>query len=272
MHSAFAYMTPLLELVEQHQSTGLRDMGREHVRVHGLPLHQEGSPISREDAMLDGFLESSVVQIAMFGAFDTILGLRDALSAEIVSSATPWTLTRQALESSSLALWVLAGSTAKIRMERTLRVWHYDIEEWDKWRLEAGHPEPADNMRRGEALPMKKADRLARVRLVAQKNDLRPTQVQAVLSFADAVGAAGDAAGLDRKHATATWRAASGFAHSRIWVQTMLQNMYRVGSREDFEEVLTTFREEIHSQAIDVLFPIVETAIARYKELAAPAL
>jgi hypothetical protein len=244
-------------------------LGKDDVRIQGVPAVQPGSQLAADDDRLNGFWESIPATIAMGGALDAILGLRDILSADTVTSASPWTLTRQAIESSSTALWILGPASRDHRMERTLRYWRDDIEEWEKWRIQAGKPKPTPAAHDGQPLDMTTPARLGRLRDTANGLGLRPAQIAAKFSLHDVVADAASAAGLVRNDATATWRAASGFAHSRMWPLMVLHNVYAgpthaTGARS----AVTTFDESEHSRSVSVLEAIMRRAVGRYAELA----
>lgn len=270
MKPSLTYFQPLLHLVEQFVEVDqLHDFDSDQVRFQGVGRRLLSSPMGQDDLALDGFWESIPVTMSLGGAFDAVQGLRDVLNAEVLTGASPWTLTRQALESASTALWIMAPDQSSKRMERTLQFWRDDIDQREKWRLAAGRPEPVPNMRGGEPVDMSTPARLARLRTVGSRLRLNANVVDSAFNFHDVVAAAAESAGLKRDLGTSTWRAASGFAHSKIWPHMALFNTYPGPEDPNGEPtMITTFSEQHHNPAVDVLFAIFERAISRYEQLA----
>lgn len=167
------------------------------------------SSLAQDDVDMDGYTVSGIVTSAMTAALDHVITLHSVARGGITTNSGPWTLMRGVIESSSVAVWILAEQKRAHRRERALRVWHHDMKERGNWERNTGHvPLP----------PGQPASaRMTQIVGIAKKLHLRPEQVTQKLLYSRTVHDAGVAVGMPGQEAQARWSECSGFAHGRSW-------------------------------------------------------
>jgi hypothetical protein len=172
---------------------------------------------------------------------------------------------RGALEPAAVALWVLSGKTRATRRTRALRVLHHDYSERGKWEME--HRKQPEAGRTGK-------DRAKQIETLAAGLGLDVAKVVTDLNYGDAVGAAGKAAGWNRKAAMSKWREASAFAHGRTWPLLNLASptdatrirggfaMRMVLDEEHYEPLAKLTHDVLHRALLDYA-PLAASATSR---------
>lgn len=129
-----SFMVPLFDLALQ-----LADDESEEPTL-GLGLIAPDSALAKDDAELEGYWITVLVNNAIGAALDHVITFREILRAPgaRVTNNAPWTLVRGMLEPAALALWLLTGKGRQGRQERALCTWHHDFRERGKW----GRPAP----------------------------------------------------------------------------------------------------------------------------------
>ena len=248
------YMWNLIEL-----GTGLMsdDDGYRSIGVGGPDAR---SPLAEDDAKLEGYWASIVVNASLTSAIDHIHALeRQVVGAEFITNAALWTLTRGVLESASTALWILSASSASVRRERTLRVWHHDFVERGRWEDDIGRT-PTGNAKSGSV-------RATQMVEIAKRLGLRPNQVTTSFGHADAVMESARFVGLDAKAARARWREASAFAHGRTWQILARSSLERAVRIDGGYEIAFTFDEDSHRELVVLTHDVFLGALNQYSAL-----
>jgi hypothetical protein len=198
------FLLPLFEVVESLTE-------RTHQQISfGLDEVGPTSSLAQDDAGLRGYKVSTAVMSSIVSAVDHAITLHSLIMrAGEVTNAAPWTLLRGVIEPSSLAVWILDGSSRAHRQERALRVWRHDMRERSNWEKDTDFvPTPPGQ---------KATDRIKQIDEIANRLGLRAQQVSEKLYYSHTVRDAGQAAGMSGREALARWRECSGFAHGRTW-------------------------------------------------------
>lgn len=257
-HADFGFLLPLFDLAGTlTDSDDVEDM------TMGLGEAHPSSEFAKDDQDLDGYWTSGVVTTGIVACLDHTVTLRDLVRREraTVTVNAPWTLLRGAIESASTALWVMAPSLRATRRAHTLRVWHYDYTERQKWEDDTGRTPPTSGKSGRE--------RAAEVVVLAKRLGIKPTQVTTSLSYADTVSAAADVVGWDRKEARARWRESSGFAHGRTWPQLSLTSPRDAEQIRGGYGVALTLDEARLEPLARLTHDLLNGALLRYAELSA---
>lgn len=200
------YLRPLFDL-----ASSLVDSEDVENMTMGLGEAADGSLLDGDDQDMDGFWVSMVVNNGLLACIDHVVTLRDLVMRDggAITMNAPWTLLRAAVESASVAVWVMDPGLRKTRRAHSLRVWHHDFCERQSWEDDVGR-QPTGKAKSGR-------DRAAQVVALATSLGIKPTQVSTRLAYSDTVAAGGAAVGWARAEARARWREASAFAHGRTW-------------------------------------------------------
>lgn len=235
----------------------------EHMTM-GLGEIAEDSLLAGDDRDLTGFWVSMVVTNAITACLDHVITLRDMVTGEnrAITLNAPWTLLRAAVESASVAVWVMEPGQRTTRRGRALRVWHYDFGQRQLWEDDTERVPPP----RGKS----GRDRAKEVLALATSLGVKPTQVSANLSYADTVAHAAQAVGWSRTEARARWREASAFAHGRSWPLLSLTSPTEAEVIPGGFSLALTLDEARLRPLADLTHDLLNHGLLRYAELAAP--
>jgi hypothetical protein len=140
-NAELGFLLPLFDL-----AASLLDSEDAEDVTMGLGRADPNSAIARDDRDIDGFWVSGVVNTSVTACIDHVLTLRGIVLREnaSITASAPWTLLRAAVESCSVAVWVMASDLRKTRRTRALRVWHYDYTQRNLWENDRGVPPRPD--------------------------------------------------------------------------------------------------------------------------------
>lgn len=253
------FMLPLFDL-----ATSLTDSDDVEDMDMGLGHIDPGSALARDDRDLDGFWVSGVANTSIGACLDHVVTLRDLVVREkaTITTGAPWTLLRAAVESCSVAVWVMAPNLRRSRRTRALRVWHYDYTQRYLWENDRGVP-PRPDGKTG-------ATRASEVLALATSLGIDPvTRVSTDLNYADTVAAGAAAVGWNRTEARASWREASAFAHGRFWPQLALTSPTSAESIPGGYGVSMTLNEAHLKPLVRLAHDLLNGALLRWAELSA---
>jgi hypothetical protein len=231
----------------------------------GLAEVDEHSTMGKDDAMLGGYWESIIVAHGVGAAIDHLLTVQSMLTTGagraddvLITVSAPWTLLRGALEPLAVGLWVMDGKR-NTRLERSLRVWHYDYAQQAAYR---------QNLRRKPVPDDPSSDSRGTIMDVAKTLNLRGQVIATELNYGDSVGHAGVAVGWKFRTAYARWQEASGFAHGRPWA---VYNLADVSSAERIRGgygIRATLDEARLAEFARLLLDVFNGVLDRYSERA----
>lgn len=253
------FLLPLFDLAGSLTDT----IDVEHMTM-GVGEVAQDSLLAGDDRDLTGFWVSMVVTNAITACLDHVITLRDMVMREngTITLNAPWTLLRAAVESASVAVWVMESGQRSTRRGRALRVWHYDFGQRQLWEDDTGKVPPP----RGKS----GRERAKEVLAVATDLGVKPTQVTTSLSYADTVGHAASVVGWSRSEARARWREASAFAHGRSWPLISLTSPTGVEVIQGGYALALTLDEARLRPLSDLTYDLLNHSLLRYAELAAP--
>jgi len=185
-------------------------------------LHR-GSQLFRDDKKLAPLQLSHAVTASLHSAIDHLHGvvtlIFDANSLHTLSSAT---LTRGAIESAGVAIWLLESDDPKERMVRFLRWNATDARDRASALAEVQLDDPGNEANRSF------------IREVAESNGIEPGTAMNPFRSSMALKAATRYMGDDKPvSAFAMWQVASGFAHGRRWALLALAEKEQFDSARD---------------------------------------
>jgi hypothetical protein len=259
-NAELGFLLPLFDL-----ATSLLDSEDADNVTMGLGQADPTSAMTRDDRDMDGFWVSGVVNTSVTACLDHVLTLRGIVLREnaTITTSAPWTLLRAAIESCSVAVWVMDSRLRKTRRTRALRVWHYDYAERQKWEDDRGLP-PRPDGKTG-------ATWAAAVLDLATGLGIEPlTRVSTDLNYADTVAAGAAAVGWNRTEARARWREASAFAHGRFWPQLALTSPTGAERIPGGYGVALTLNEEHLEPLARLAHDLLNGALIRWAELSGP--
>jgi hypothetical protein len=258
-NAELGFLLPLFDL-----AVSLLDSEDAENVTMGLGQADPDSAIAQDDRDLDGFWVSGVVNTSLTACLDHIVTLRSIVVREnaTITASAPWTLLRAAVESCSVAVWVLESDHRKTRRARALRVWHYDYTQRQLWENDRGIPPRADG-KTGTTWAAAVVD-------LATSLGIEPiTRVSTALNYADTVMDGAEVVGWDRTEARARWREASAFAHGRFWPQLALTSPTGAERIPGGYGVALTLNEEHLEPLARLAHDLLNGALIRWTELSA---
>lgn len=181
------------------------------------PAIQTGSASDDDRVLAPGWEASTAAWDAWLGAVDHLEALGDLLEkVRVVHTFAPWSLLRNAMENSSLSIWLLQPDSAEERLTRRLRVawadWG-DVVEVQKRLAPENTGDAASAFRDG-------------IKTLAREHDLDLSVVCGRWSWATVIREAATAADIATPtSAEYMWRLCSGFAHAREWARLAWLNV-----------------------------------------------
>lgn len=165
---------------------------------------EPGSSLAGDNRATQPYQLSHTVVAAMNQAVEHLHTIRALIvGAGVMHPAAPFTLARAAIETASIAVWLMSPSSRKERVMRRLRLALEDAKDSDRAGAEIGSP---SNL----AVARRRLDGLA----AAAANDPGYT-LKSGVNTTDIVRAADTQ--VDRTHVLTAWRVCAGFSHGRIW-------------------------------------------------------
>ncbi|WP_187234054.1 hypothetical protein [Actinomadura sp. HBU206391] len=149
-----------------------------------------------------------------------------------------WTLLRAALENGSRAIWLLGPEDRSERVLRVLRLQADNVANSDAaaQKLPSGPTEP-------------KAQRIARVKEIADRAGLSRGKAVAKVGYGEIVRYAGDFVANEADHVEFLWRACSGAAHGDTWAILSLQDREPIDSANG----ITTMRLTVSVRGLSMV-------------------
>ncbi|MEU9376495.1 hypothetical protein AB0D94_22350 [Streptomyces sp. NPDC048255] len=194
----YAYLEPLFRDVE--------DL-RGEAAYRQLPAPQPTSSLATDDAPLGPYGASILIRNSFTAGVAHADALRRIVLDGEVDPSSPWTLMRGALENFATAAWLLGGKDRTERRRQSLRLWREDM------RNRAQHEEDTDHVPgAGGKTGRERVQEIDDLALSLGIHDklVKPEAGKLIAEAADGIG-------RDPRQITASWRAASGFAHGRYW-------------------------------------------------------
>ncbi|WP_073421687.1 hypothetical protein [Geodermatophilus nigrescens] len=165
------------------------------------------SPVHRVDNAAWSAITYSIDHLAAVKAL--------VIDAEVLHPFASFSLLRAAIENAATAVWLLAPSDRKTRLERRLRLAWNEVSEVGK--ASELIPTAFAGIRTAE-------ERKDEVKKLAKTLDLDLSRVCGTFSYEKIVEAAGGASRLGGREAKVHWRVCSGFAHGRSWAMLGMLN------------------------------------------------
>jgi hypothetical protein len=165
------------------------------------------SPMRADDERLDPHQISHAVWHSLSHGVDHLNCLRTLLrDVRVIHMYAPYSLVRSALENASAAVWMLQPARRPDRIVRRLRFAAADISNGEAAKRLAG-----------QVGPRTKAERLDRVREIAQRTGIDPAEAMSKVGYGEIVQAAGGALGAGADVIFFCWKLCSGIAHGDFW-------------------------------------------------------
>lgn len=181
---------------------------------------------------------------------------RTTLDLKLIGTHAPYALLRSALESFVQAAWLLDGPTRDERRLRALRMYAHDLDERRKWENEIGRvpPPPAKSGK----------DREKDVIELGVSMGWSEAQIKRRPTIVGMIEDASKRASFPAGEPKAAWRAASGFAHGRLWPNLGASEATAVALLEGGAWVKTTIDERKLDELAKWCDRFLERAIIRF--------